>query len=196
LADTSTLGDQDVSSDNDQGDNMNARRIGTVVGALAAAVAFAANTGPAAATAPDPAASFAGHLVAGPGATTVKINYTCSATDGPINHLFVAVKQGPLVDTEEHSSSDSADTFYSTNWKSDAGPNALRCNGVNHTQTIVLKPQPGFEPAVPRLHAGPALVQICVFDNVTGFTKDGDFIGGGSRFDYPMQQVHAGKGQG
>jgi hypothetical protein len=175
---------------------MNARRIGTAVGTLAAVIAFAANAVPATAQAPDPTAAFAGHLVAGPGATTVKINYTCSNTDGPIDHLFVAVKQGPLVDTDEHSSSDFADTFYSTNWKSDAGPNALRCDGVNHTQTIVLKPQPGFEPAVARLHSGPALVQICVFDNVTGFTEDGDVIGGGSRFDYTMQQVHAGKGQG
>jgi hypothetical protein len=175
---------------------MNARRIAAAVGALAAAAAFAVNIGPADAQAPDPTAAFAGHVVAGPGATTVKINYTCSTTDGPIYHLFVAVKQGPLVDTDEHSSSEFADTFYSTNWKSDVGPNALVCDGVNHTQTVVLKPQPGFEPAVARLQTGPALVQICVFDNASGLTDDGELIGGGFALDYTMQQVHAGKGQG
>jgi hypothetical protein len=167
--------------------------MGAGLSALAAAAAFAVGTAPAQAQAPLPTASFAGHLVAGPGATTVRIGYTCRTTDGPLSHLFVAVKQGPSVDTDEHSSSDWAQTFYSTNWKSDSGPNALHCDGVHHDQTIVLKPQPGFVPTVKRLHTGPALVQICVFDNVTAFGKEGP-VDGGFGFSYTMEQVHAGNG--
>jgi len=167
------------------------RRLGTVVALATAALAL--STTPALAdTPPAPSAAFAGHLVAGPGAATVKIRYTCTATASPVSHLFVAVKQGPDVNTTDHSSSAYADTFYSTNWKSDAGPNALRCDGVEHVQTIVLKPQPGFTPKVRRLHAGPALVQVCVYDNVTGFDEHGEPIGG-SATPYTMQYVHAGK---
>jgi hypothetical protein len=174
---------------------MMARRLGPSVALAMAALALSA--GPAAATetpAPSPAAAFAGHLVAGPGATTVAIRYTCTSTDSPVAHLFVAVKQGPNVNLD-NTSSPSADTFYSTNWRSDAGPNALVCDGVEHTQTIVLKPQPGFEASVPRLHSGPALVQICVFDNVTGFSG-GEPVGGGFAPSYTMQQVQAGHGLG
>ena len=173
-----------------------ARRLGPSIALAMAALALSA--GPAAATdtsAPSPAAAFAGHLVAGPGATTVSITYTCTGTVSPLAHLFVAVKQGPNVDLD-HTSSPSADTFYSTNWKSDAGPNALVCDGVEHTQTIVLKPQPGFQPSVARLHAGPALVQICVFDNVTAFSPEGEPLDGGFAGSYTMQQVHAGNGLG
>jgi len=166
-------------------------------GAAAAVTVAALATGgvSASAEAPQPSIAFAGHLVAGPGAVTVKITYTCRTDTGPLDHLFVAVKQGPLVDTDAHSSSAFADTFYSTNWKSDAGPNALNCDGVQHTQTVVLKPQPGFVPAVPRLHSGPALVQLCLFDNVTQFGDEGP-LDGGFAPDYTMQQVHAGAGAG
>lgn len=168
---------------------MRTRRLGPAAALATAALALTA--GPATAGAA-PSVAFAGHLVAGPGAATVKITYTCSATDSPISHLFVAVKQGPNVSTENTSSS-FADTFFSTNWKSDSGPNALQCDGVQHTQTIVLKPQPGFDAAVKRLHAGTALVQICLFDNVTGFTEQGEPIGGGFAPSYTMETVHAGK---
>jgi len=172
---------------------MRTRRMGVVAALSAAALAF--STGPAVAETPQPTADFAGHLVAGPGATTVKITYSCSNTDGPISHLYVGVKQGPNVNTEEGSTSASADTFYSTNWKSDLGPNALNCDGAEHTQTVILKPQPGFEAAVPRLHSGPALVQVCVYDNVTEFGEHGP-VDGGFAFSYSMEQVTAGKGQG
>jgi hypothetical protein len=146
-----------------------------------------------------PTAAYAGHLVAGPGAVTVKIAYTCStATVGAMNHLFVAVKQGPDIDTGEHSSSQYAVSFYSTNWKSDAGPNALTCDGAPHVQTVVLKKQPvAFWPpsaTQPALHSGTALVQICVFDNVTQFSDEGEPLDGGFAPDYTMQQVLAGNG--
>jgi hypothetical protein len=108
----------------------------------------------------------------------------------------VGVKQGPDVNLENGTHSNSAATFYSTNWKSDAGPNALVCDGVEHTQTIVLKPQPGFEASVPRLHSGSALVQICVFDNVTAFSPEGEPLDGGFAGSYTMQQVQAGHGLG
>jgi hypothetical protein len=175
---------------------MMARRLGPSIALAMAALAL--STGPVAAEdtpAPPPAAAFAGHLVAGPGATTVSVTYTCSAAVSPLAHLFVAVKQGPEVDLA-HTSSPSADTFYSTNWKSDAGANALTCDGVEHTQTIVLKPQPGFVPSVPRLQAGPALVQICVFDNVTRFSPEGEPLDGGFAGSYTMEQVQAGHGLG
>ena len=48
------------------------------------------------------------------------------------------------MNTTDHSSSQYAQTFYSTNWKSDSGPNALSCDEVPHTQAVVLKPQPGL----------------------------------------------------
>jgi hypothetical protein len=176
---------------------MMARRLGPSIALAMAALAL--STGPVAAEdtpAPPPAAAFAGHLVAGPGATTVSVTYTCSAAVSPLAHLFVAVKQGSNVNNTTNTSSSSADTFYSTNWRSDAGPNALVCDGVEHTQTIVLKPQPGFQPRVPRLHAGPALVQICVFDNVTAFSPEGEPLDGGFAPSYTMEQVQAGHGLG
>lgn len=166
-------------------------KIGAALAGAASIVAL--SSGAASADAAQPSVAFAGSVDAGPGATVVKITYTCSATVSPLNHLFVAVKQGPDVDTDEHSSSDFADTFYSTNWKSDSGPNALTCDGVEHTQAIILKPQPDFVPSVPRLHAGPALVQLCLYDNVTGF--NGYEPIGGFASSYTMEQVHAGNGQ-
>jgi hypothetical protein len=164
--------------------------VGATIGAAAVLVAGAPS---ASAEGTGPSVAFAGHLVAGPGATTVRITYTCNDGPGAFDHLFVAVKQGPQVDTDAHSSSQYADTFYSTNWKSDAGPNALNCDGVQHTQMIVLKPQPGFTPRVPRLHTGPALVQLCLFDNVTAVGDEGP-LDGGFAPSYTMEQVHAGKG--
>jgi|1186.fasta_scaffold311273_2 hypothetical protein len=171
---------------------MNTRRLGVGV-ALATAALALSTTSAVAADPASPTAAFAGHLVAGPGATTVKIRYSCSATASPVNHLFVAVKQGAAINDTDHTTSADADTFYSTNWKSDKGPNRLRCDGVQHRQTIVLKPQPGFQAKVRRLHSGPALVQICVYDNVTQFSPDGEPLDGGFAPSYTMQTVHAGK---
>lgn len=159
-------------------------------------LAVALGSASAVADTPQPAASYGDSLVAGPGATVVAIDYTCSSDASPLHHLFVAVKQGPDVNATDHTSSQYAQTFYSTNWKSDSGPNALNCDGVAHTQQIVLKPQPGFDPSVPRLHSGPAMVQICVYDNVTQFSDQGEPLDGGFAGSYTMEQVHAGNGQG
>lgn len=60
----------------------------------------------------------------------------------------------------------------------------------------MLKPQPGFQASVSRLHAGAASVQICVFDNVTQFSDQGEPLDGGFAPSYMMEQVHAGNGQG
>lgn len=148
---------------------------------------------------PQPTAAFAGHLVAGPGAVSLAMTYTCDSSVSPVNHLFAAVKQGPLIDPGEHSSSDFAVSFYSTNWKSDAGPNALVCDGRSHTQTIVLKKQPvDFWPpsaTQPPLHSGLALVQICVYDNMTGAPDDPNATAGFAP-SYTMETVHAGNGVG
>jgi hypothetical protein len=177
-------------------DQMFTRRLGPAIALATAALAMSA--GPAVADGPPaPGVAYAGQLVAGPGATTVSITYTCtSETPGSVSHLFVAVKQGPNVNETTNTSSSSADTFYSTNWKSDAGPNALNCDGVEHTQTIVLKPQPGFEASVPRLHSGQALVQLCLYDNVTQFGEYGEPLDGGFAGSYTMEQVQAGHGLG
>jgi len=149
---------------------------------------------------PQPEAAFAGHLVAGPGGVSLSIRYTCDASLSPANHLFVAVKQGPLVDPGEHSSSDYAVSFYSTNWKSDAGPNALVCDDRSHTQTVVLKKQPvDFWPpsaTQPPFHSGTALVQICVFDNMTGDPDTDPNAYAGFAPSYTMESVHAGNGLG
>ena len=54
--------------------------------------------------------------------------------------------------------------------------------------------QPGFVPTVPRLHSGPALVQLCIFDNIVGDVDTG--TPGGFALNYTMQEVHAGNGIG
>ena len=174
---------------------MNTRRLGPAAALATAVLALAAGPATAVDPAPQPSVAFAGHLVAGPGATTLKITYTCTSSEGSVSHLFAAVKQGPNV-SPENSSSSFADTFYSTNWKSDSGPNMLHCDGVQHTQTLVLKPQPGFDAAVRRLHAGTALVQLCLFDNVTQFSPEGEPLDGGFAPSYTMETVHAGKHHG
>ena len=141
--------------------------------------------------APQPTVAFNAAAVISSGMTAiVPITYKCSSTVSPANHLFVAVKQGPQVNDTTHTSSDFANSFLSTNWKSDSGPNALTCDGKQHNQMIVVKQQPGFD-GVP-LHTGPALVQLCLYDNVTGFS--GYEPVGGFAPSYTMQTVVVGGG--
>lgn len=139
--------------------------------------------------APNPTAAYPGGVVVasdGGNSAVVRIAYTCTSTVSPNNHLFLALKQGPDV-SPTNSSSETAQltSFLSTNWNSDAPPNALSCDGVRHVQQIVVKPQPGTEYGP--LTNGPALVQICVYDNVTGL--DGYEPIGGFAGSYTMQNV-------
>ena len=138
-----------------------------------------------AAAAPEPSAGYAGGVVVasdGGNAAVVRVVYTCTTDVSPLNHLFVAVKQGPNVSPQHPSSDDTTAAFLSTNWNSDSGPNALKCDGKRHVQQIVVKPQ-GYGP----LTNGPALVQICVYDNVTG--TNGEEPVGGFAGSYTMQRV-------
>jgi hypothetical protein len=151
--------------------------------AMTASAVFALAT-PASAAAGDPTIDFTGGtVVAANGTASVEVTYTCTDTGGQFSHLFVGVKQGPRVDTDEHSGSDWAVSFYSTNWSSDAGPNALVCNGSPQVQTLVLRPQGLRAP----LHTGTALVQLCLFAN--GSTPELDDAA--FEFDYTMQPVVA-----
>jgi hypothetical protein len=139
---------------------------------------------------PAPSAAFTGGVVVAHGGEAwVRFTYTCTSDVSPVNHLFIAVKQGPRVNTDSRSESKYATTFYSTNWSPDSGPNQLNCNGVQHTQTAQVFNDPGWTKTstAPPLRSGPALVQICLFDNMDPETGDSDsFI-----FNYTMQRVLA-----
>ena len=116
----------------------------------------------------------------------VHASYTCFG-GGP-THLYIGVKQGPLVNTTDHSTSDFSDTFFSTNWNSDGPGLSLSCDGKKHNQTFLVKPDPFFalrHPVTPPLHAGTALVQFCMFDS----TNTGENDPGGFAFDYSMKKV-------
>lgn len=141
---------------------------------------------------PDPSAAYQGGVVVasdGGNQAVVRVAYTCTAEASPLNHLFVAVKQGPDVSPSNPSSSPTMTAFLSTNWSVDSGPNALNCDGHRHVQQIVVQPQ-GYGP----LTDGPALVQICVYDNVTGFSN-GEPVGGFAA-SYTMEPVVVSHGPG
>jgi hypothetical protein len=149
-----------------------------------AALGLFAGTAEAKIKAADPTAEYAGGAVVSNGTTaTVRVVYSCTTTISPGNHLFVAVKQGPDISPSNPSSSSTTTAFLSTNWSSDSGPNALVCDGKRHLQKIELQPQ-GYGP----LTTGPALVQICVYDNITGQTSQGEPIGG-TATSYTMEKV-------
>ena len=139
-----------------------------------------------------PTVDFAGGLVVQGDTAYLNIRYTCTTgTEGAGNHLYVALKQGAQIDTGEHSSSRYASSYYSTNWSVDEGPNALNCDGKQHLQRLVLQQDPywqGAANAVP-FSAGPALVQLCLFDNITGVDPTTGEPTGGADFDYSMQRV-------
>ena len=120
------------------------------------------------------------------GWATVHAQYTCfGGNEG--THVYIGVKQGPEVNATDHTSSQYAETFYSTNWNSDSGSNALVCDGHKHNQTFTVKPDPYFWNAAnaPLLSSGQAFVQFCIFDSTN--TGEGDPNGFG--FDYSMRQV-------
>jgi hypothetical protein len=165
----------------------NARNALVVAASAVAALGPLAGLANAEATAPQPTAAYAGGAVVSNGTTaTVRVVYTCTTQVSPANHLFVAVKQGPGVSPQNPSSSPSMTAFLSTNWHSDQGSNALVCDGKRHLQKIELQQQPGFTGGP--LTTGPALVQICVYDNITGASGNGEPVGGFAP-SYTMQKV-------
>jgi hypothetical protein len=138
-------------------------------------------------TPPQPTAAYAGGAVVSNGETaTVRIRYTCTTSSAaPYSHLYLALKQGPGVSPDNTStSSGNVVSYLSSNWSVDRGPNALVCDGKQHLQKIELKQEPGFQP----LTTGPALVQICVFDNIVSLDQDAEPTGGFA-LDYTMQKV-------
>jgi hypothetical protein len=152
------------------------------IGAVTLQIAAAAS----AAAAAEPTAAYPGGVVVasnGGASAIVRVSYSCTSTVSPANHLFVAVKQGPNVTPDNPSSDGTTTAFLSTNWSPDGGPNALDCDGNRHLQQIAVKPQ-GYGPLVD----GRALVQICVYDNITGANVLGEPIGGYAG-SYTMQRV-------
>ncbi|MCU1603365.1 MAG: hypothetical protein JWO22_4074 [Frankiales bacterium] len=116
----------------------------------------------------------------------VHASYTCSG--GSPTHLYIGLKQGPLVNTTDHSTSEFSDTFFSTNWNPDGPGLSLSCDGKKHNQQFLVKPDPYFapgHPSAPPLHAGQALVQFCLFDS----TNTGEDDPNGFAFDYSMKKV-------
>jgi len=121
------------------------------------------------------------------GTATVHAHYTCwGGNEG--THLFIAVKQGPEIDAVDHTSSDFAVTFYSTNWNSDGPGLSLNCNGRQQNGRFELQPDPYWAHAgdnPPPLAAGRAFVQFCLFDS----TSSENDLSHGFAFDYSMRKV-------
>ena len=171
---------------------MRARLIGSLFAASAVLVAV---VGPVAAAAPSSA--YAPPVVRwvqpvvharADGTATVHFKYACSG--GNVGtHVYIGVKQGPEVNATDHTSSQFAKTFYSTNWNADGPGLALVCNGRTQNATFVVKPDPFFWDAAnaPALSAGQAFIQVCIFDS----TNTGDTDPNGFAFDYSMRKVVA-----
>lgn len=121
------------------------------------------------------------------GSATVRATYTCSGGDG--GHLYIGVKQGPEINATDHTSSQYAETFYSTNYNSDGPGLTLTCDGKSHTQAFELRADPYFgagHPDAPALASGQAFVQFCVFDATSDFDEENPT---GFAFDYSMKKV-------
>ena len=120
------------------------------------------------------------------GTATVHAQYTCyGGNEG--THVYIGVKQGPLVNATDHTSSQYADTFFSTNWNSDGPGLTLTCDGKQHTQGFVVQPDPYWAGAAgaPLLSSGQAFVQFCIFDSHNTGENDPT----GFAFDYSMRKV-------
>jgi hypothetical protein len=125
--------------------------------------------------------------VSSDGTARVMAHYTCYG--GPGGHLYIGVKQGPQINATTHTSSEFADTFYSTNYNSDGPGLTLTCDGKAHTQKFVVAPDPYFafaHPNAPKLKTGPVFVQFCIFDATSNFAEE-DPTGFG--FDYSMKRA-------
>jgi hypothetical protein len=165
-----------------------------IAAALATAGLIVATTATAAATAPSssyrpPAIEWVSpvvHAIANSTSAVVHGKYHCSG--GNVGtHLYIGVKQGPEVNATTHTSSQYADTFYSTNWNADGPGLQLNCDGRSHNASFVVQPDPYFWNAenAPPLKSGRAFVQFCAFDN----TNQGDDDPNGFAFDYSMRKV-------
>jgi hypothetical protein len=125
------------------------------------------------------------------GTATVTATYQCFGGDGGGSHLYIGVKQGPGVNTTNHSTSASSTTFYSTNWNFFAGPGlTATCDGTVRTDSFVVMDDPFWANAgtAPALHTGAALVQFCLFDS-TNSGEEGDETG--FAWKYSMRGVLA-----
>src|SRR4051795_10390230 len=120
------------------------------------------------------------------GTATVHVQYTCYGGNAG-THVYIGVKQGPEVNAATNTSSQFAQTFYSTNWNPDMGGNALTCNGHKVNQLFTLQPDEFFWNAAnaPALSKGKAFVQVCIFDS----TNQGENDPNGFAFDYSMRKV-------
>ena len=131
------------------------------------------------------------HADAAHGSAVVHAKYQCSG--GNVGtHLYIGVKQGPDVNATDHTSSQYAKTFYSTNWNADGPGLSLNCDGRSHNASFVVKPDPYFWNAenAPPLGSGPAFVQFCMFDS----TNKGENDPNGFAFDYSMKKVVVNRG--
>src|SRR6478672_10302279 len=77
------------------------------------------------------------------GTATVHVQYTCYGGNAG-THVYIGVKQGPDVNATDHTTSDFAQTFYSTNWNADGPGLSLDCNGRQQNAHFVVKPDPYF----------------------------------------------------
>ena len=121
------------------------------------------------------------------GTATVHVQYTCYGGNAG-THVYIGVKQGPDVNATDHTTSDFAQTFYSTNWNADGAGNALTCDGTKQNQRFTLEPDPFFalgHPTAPALWAGEVFVQVCIFDS----TNQGEDDLNGFAFDYSMRKL-------
>jgi hypothetical protein len=117
------------------------------------------------------------------GSAVVHAQYTCWG--GNVGtHLFIGLKQGPDVNATTNTSSEFADTFFSTNWNSDGPGLSLNCTGHKQNQQFVLYDDPYWAHSgdAPGFHNGTALVQFCLFDS-TGDEENG------AVFHYTMQKI-------
>lgn len=172
---------------------MRARLAASLLAAFALVAAFAGTAAaakPSSAYAPPTVQWVQPTVIAHPDRTaTVHVHYTCSG--GNVGtHLFIGVKQGPDVNATDHTSSQFANTFYSTNWNSDGPGLSLNCNATMQNARFVVKPDPFFAKAAtaPLLSAGTAFVQVCIFDS----TNQGPTDPNGFVLDYSMRKVAGG----
>jgi hypothetical protein len=172
---------------------MNVRLKGAVlaIGLAAGGVVTVAAPAQAADYQPPQVFSVAPIVPASNGTATVTATYQCFGGEGGGSHLYIGVKQGPGVNTTNHSTSASSTTFYSTNWNFFVGDGlTATCDGTVRTDSFVVMDDPFWAHAgtAPALHTGAALVQFCLFDS-TNSGEEGDETG--FAWKYSMRGVLA-----